>query len=110
MAYRRFNRSRRYVAKARSYGGRARRSFRTYRKSGGFGGMNIKFIGGAAAGLLAPRIHPLQDTIINLVAVLPVRIPYGLKGAAQGYTAATIAKGLLGINLGSNGGNGGNFA
>ena len=109
MAYRRFNRSRRYVAKARSYGGRARRSFRRGGRARGFGGMNIKFLGGAALGMYAPRLHPMQDTLINLAAIVPIRLPYGIQNIAKGYTVATIAKGLLGWN-GGNGGNGGNFA
>jgi hypothetical protein len=94
MAYRR-RYGGRMMRRARSYGGRARRSFRSYRKSGGFGGMNIKFIGGIAAGYLAPRLHPMQDLAITTLAVLPVRLPYGIKGIAQGYVMGMIVKNFL---------------
>jgi len=108
MAFRRGYRTRRSMGMTR------RRAFRmttrsAYRRRGGargIAGMSMPFIGGAALGMYAPRLHPMQDTLINLAAIVPIRLPYGIQNIAKGYTVAVIAKGLLGMN-GGNGGNGG---
>jgi len=79
----------------RSYGGRRsfRRSYRG-RRRGGMGGM-LPFVGGAALGYIAPRMHPMQDLIITTLAVLPIRLPYGIKKISQGYVMGMIVKNFL---------------
>lgn len=84
----------------RSGGWKQRGAYKAmYRKGGG----SIIFgLGGAAAGYLAPTIHPLQDTIMTAVAVLPGVLPVGrtvpwqIRRFASGYVIGRIAKGLLG--------------
>ena len=77
---------------------------RSYRRAGGargIAGMSLPYIGGAALGWFAPRVHPLQDIAITALAVLPIRLPYGLQNVAKGYTLATLAKGVFGMNGGT---------
>lgn len=77
----------------RSYS-RPRRSFRGRGRSGG--NFILKWGVGAVAGVVAPRVHPLQDTIITALAVAPIRLPYGVKGILQGYVGGMLAKPFLG--------------
>jgi len=56
---------------------------------------------GGVAGYMAPRIHPMQDMAITALAVLPVRLPFGLKKISQGYVLGMLVKGLAPGLLGS---------
>ena len=58
-------------------------------------GIGIKYVAGAALGYMAPRVHPMQDLAITAAAVLPIRLPYGIKGIAQGYVMGMIVKNFL---------------
>ena len=104
-----------------SYGGSRRRS---YRRRSNYGGNDMSkympFGVGAALGYMGPKIHPMQDTIVMALAVLPAAlgVPRQVRYGAQGYVAGMLAKGFLGGRPlgscgtnGSNGnGNGSNFA
>lgn len=98
----------------RAYGGRfksgARRFYGRGRKA--FGNQYVKWGIGAAAGVLAPRLHPQQDLLITALAVVPVPLPYGIKTLAQGYVGGMILKPLVGGFTGSSSvvSEGGNFA
>ena len=92
MAWRRF---RSYAGRARSWGGRRMAG---YRRRGGARGMTkigLPYIGGAALGYLAPRIHPAQDVAITILAIAPIRLPYNLQNIAKGYVLGTIAKSFI---------------
>jgi hypothetical protein len=89
MAYRR-GRSRGFRKTFRRSG---RRSMRRFRRGGG--NYMLKYGAGVALGYLAPRISPMQDLIITAVAVAPVKVPYGIKGIAQGYVMGMIVKNFL---------------
>lgn len=69
-----------------------------YKKGGG----SILFAGaGVAAGYLAPRVLPYQDTIMMGLAVLPGVLPVGrtipwqLRRFASGYVLGTMAKAFV---------------
>lgn len=91
MARRRFYRSRGFARRAyrgaRRFGGRSR---------GMFGNQFVKWGAGAAAGVLAPQFHPLQDLVITALAIVPVRLPYGIKTLAQGYVGGRLIRPFLG--------------
>ena len=100
-----------------------RRSYsrRSYRRSNRGGGMSkyMPFGVGVALGYMGPKIHPMQDTIVMALAVLPAAlgVPRQIRYGAQGYVAGMLAKGFLGGRpVGSCGpavngnGNGSNFA
>lgn len=80
-----------------------------YKRAGGargIAGIGLPWIGGAALGYFAPRVSPFQDPAIMALAVLPIRLPYGIQNIAKGYALATIVKTMIGgVNNGtSNGG------
>ena len=58
-----------------SYGGSRRRS---YRRRSNYGGNDMSkympFGVGAALGYMGPKIHPMQDTIVMALAVLPAAL------------------------------------
>jgi hypothetical protein len=60
-----------------------------------------------AAGYLAPRFHPYQDVAITALAVLPIRLPYGIQNIAKGYVLGAIARtfvpSVAGVNSASGG-------
>ena len=100
----RWTRSRAYYGRARAWGSRARSYARRYNQ-----GFNMKYVAGAAIGFVAPTVVPYQDMAMTVMAVLPVKMPYGIRSVAQGYVLGRIAKGMTGINLiGESAG--GNFA
>lgn len=84
-----------------------RKSARYAYKQGG--GSLIFGIGGAAAGYLAPTIHPLQDTLLTAIAVLPGVLPVGrtvpwqIRRFASGYVIGRIAKGFIGGGVSTGG-------
>jgi len=97
------------MRRAASYGGmRARRFYRSRGGMKGIAGISLPYIGGAAAGYLAPRIHPMQDVVITALAVLPIRLPMRIKPIAQGYVLGMIARqfvpNVLGLNAATGGG------
>lgn len=67
----------------------------------GGGGSVIFGVGGAAAGYLAPRFHPLQDMLMTGLAVLPGVLPMGravpwqLRRFASGYVLGTMARSFI---------------
>lgn len=99
--YRRgFSARRRYVA-AGSSRWRKARSWITSGKVGyNRGGFGVVFtpawMGGVAAGVLAPVVHPWQETVMTALAVAPIKLPYGLKLIAQGYVGGRLARPFLG--------------
>ena len=95
MAWRR--RGRRMMSRARSYGSRrfGRGTWGRGSRNRGLAGIGIKYVAGAALGYMAPRVVPYQDLAITAAAVLPVRLPYGIKGIAQGYVMGMIIKNFL---------------
>jgi len=94
----------RYRRRFRSWGARRMSSSRRRFGRGTWGrgsrnrgilGIGLKYAAGAALGYMAPRVVPYQDLVITAMAVLPVRLPYGIKGIAQGYVAGMIIKNFL---------------
>lgn len=83
-----------------------------YRRAGGargIAGFSLPWIAGGALGYAAPRLHPMQDMAVTALAVLPVRLPYGLQNVAKGYVFGMIARqfapNLLGLPAATGGGN-----
>lgn len=69
-----------------------------YKRAGGargIAGFSMPWLVGGALGYAAPRIHPLQDTIITAAAVLPIRLPYGLQNIAKGYVFGNIGRQVM---------------
>jgi hypothetical protein len=92
---------RRYSRRPTNWRGRAR-SFSRGKKwnKGGFGViLTPAYLGGVAAGLLVPTLVPYQELIMTALAVLPVRLPYGLKLIAQGYVGGRLVKPFMGNML-----------
>lgn len=107
MARRRFQ----WQGRQRAYQYGRMRISRGYARRGGWkgiAGVSLPYIGGAAAGYLAPRIHPMQDVVITALAVLPVRLPMRIKPIAQGYVLGMIARqfvpNVLGLTAATGGG------
>ena len=86
------------MARFRSRGRRmmrsGRRSYRRFNRRAGGNGMLMYGLGGVA-GYMAPRLHPMQDVAITALAVLPVRLPFGLKKISQGYVLGMLIKGFI---------------
>lgn len=91
MAYRRSYRSNRGYS-------RARRTFRSsrFKAKSGFGNFQMRWLAGAAGGVLLPRIHPMQDMVMTAIAVAPVQLPSGIKSIAQGYVGGTLLRPFMG--------------
>lgn len=85
-----------------------------YKRAGGargIAGVSLPYVAGAAAGYLAPRIHPMQDIAITALAVLPIRLPRYVGPVAKGYVLGMMARSVL-PNIGGIGAStgGGDFA
>lgn len=83
------------------YYGYARRAFRTrsYRK-GGFGVyMKPQFLMGVALSFAPIKLPQIANTGIAAVAVAPVRLPGGIKMAAQGFVLGKIVQQFIGNPL-----------
>jgi hypothetical protein len=79
----------------RAYGGFNSRRRRFARRVKGPLGIGMPYVGGAALGYLAPRVHPLQDMAITLLAVLPIRLPRYVGPLAKGYVLGTMARSFM---------------
>jgi hypothetical protein len=90
----RFRRMRRFY-------GRARTSYRRRGGARGIAGISLPWVGGAALGYLAPTIHPLQEVAMTVIAVAPIRLPYGIQNIAKGYVLGRVARNVLPGLLGS---------
>lgn len=69
-----------------------------YKRAGGarrIAGISMPWLVGGALGYAAPRIHPMQDMVITGLAVLPIRLPYGLQNVCKGYVAGNIGRQLM---------------
>lgn len=71
---------------------RARSAYRSRGGARGIAGMSLPWIAGGALGYAAPRLHPMQDTLIMLAAVLPIRLPYNIQNIAKGYVFGMVAR------------------
>lgn len=85
------------------YSGYARRAFRTrtYRKKGFGVAMNPQFLIGAALSFAPVNIPPIANTAIAAAAVAPIRLPGGVKMAAQGFVLGKIVQQFIGNPLAS---------
>jgi len=88
------------------YYGYARRAFRgkSYSsKSGKFGVYaNAQFFIGLAASFAPINVPPIASTAITGLAVAPVKLPGGIKMAAQGYVMGKIIQSFIGNPLAKN--------
>lgn len=82
---------------------RGRRTYKRYGGARGIAGLSIPWLAGGALGYAAPRFHPMQDAAITALAVLPIRLPYGMQNVAKGYVFGSIAKSFIPGLFGSNG-------
>lgn len=69
--------------------------YKKYGGARGIAGISAPYIGGAALGYLAPRVHPMQDMAITLLAVLPIRLPRYVGPLAKGYVLGSMARAFV---------------
>ena len=74
---------------------RARRGWKRHGGARGIAGMSLPYIAGGVLGYAAPRIHPMQDMVITLMAIAPIRLPYNLQNVSKGYVLGSIARNFL---------------
>lgn len=91
-------RSRYYGYARRAYRGRSYSS-----KSGKFGVYaNAQFFIGLAGSFVPVNIPPIAQTAITGLAVAPVKLPGGVKMAAQGYVLGKLIQNFTGNPLAKN--------
>lgn len=94
MAYGRFRKSYRNVRKF-GFRSSARYGYKKFGGARGIAGFSLPWIAGGALGYAAPRINPYQDMIITAMAVLPIRLPYGLQNVAKGYVGGMLLRQVM---------------
>lgn len=75
---------------------------------GGFGVYaNGAYFAGAGASLLPINLPPIAQAVITGIAVAPVKLPYGIKMACQGFVSGKLIQQFTGNPLAAmlNGGN-----
>jgi hypothetical protein len=74
---------------------RARRGYARRGGARGIAGIGLPYIAGGVLGYAAPTVHPMQDTVVTLMAILPVRLPYNVQNIAKGYVLGRMARAYL---------------
>lgn len=89
------------MAKGR-YRNFARRTFRTrtYGKGRRVGAaINMQFVAGLGASFIPVNLPPIVNVAVTGLAVAPIRLPYGIKMAAQGYVLGKLIQTFIGNPL-----------